>query len=331
MSIPTRIQYGVLRPPSGQTTHQTRSRPIDIVITGANGVVGTSLIKYLGEVLPAGPTRLRGLVRSRERAQSLSALAVEAVKVDYHRPDSLQGAVVGADAVVHLSGALLTHPGETLLEANVETTRAVVEASTSVGVKTFVYLSFPGANPAAKNSYLRSKGMAEEIIQGAGFSGTIFRVPMILGPGSPSLVRLCQMAVAPLVPLLGGGSVRIQPISQDNVLAAIKWAISFATQPVRVLDLVGPETLTYAELLRRVSQRLGKRPRVFRVPKAAGWLSALLAGSLVPSLGWNRSVFDVLFNEHLADPSHARAVLPFALTTVNEALDQAVPPRVEKL
>ncbi len=139
------------------------------------------------------------------------------------------------------------------------------------------------------------------------------------------------MAVAPLVPLLGGGSVRIQPISKDNVLAAIKWAVSVATKPVRVLDLVGPETLTYAELLRRVGQRLGRRPRVIYVPKAAGWLSALLAGSLVPSLGWNRSIFDVLFNEHLADLSHARAVLPFALTTVNEVLDQAVPPRVEKL
>ena len=139
------------------------------------------------------------------------------------------------------------------------------------------------------------------------------------------------MAVAPLVPLLGGGSVRIQPVSQDNVLAAIKWAISFTTQPVRVLDLVGPETLTYAELLRRVGQRLGRRPRVFRVPKAAGLLTAMLAGSLAPSLGWNRSVFDVLFNEHLADPSHARAVLPFALTMVNEVLDQAVPLRVEKL
>jgi NADH dehydrogenase len=207
----------------------------------------------------------------------------------------------------------------------------MVEAATSAGVKTFVYLSFPGANPASKNRYLCSKGIAEEIIQGAGFSGVIFRVPMILGPGSSSLVKLHQMALAPLVPLFGGGSVRIQPVSQANVLAAIKWAISFATQPLRVMDLVGPETLTYAELLRRVGQRLGRRPRVFRVPKAAGWLSALLAGGLVPSLGWNRSVFDILFNEHLADPSHTQAVLPFALTTVNEALDQAVPPQVEKL
>ena len=62
---------------------------------------------------------------------------------------------------VHLAGALLPRRGETLLQANVETTRALVEAATSAGVKTFVYLSFPGADPASPNQYLRSKGMAE--------------------------------------------------------------------------------------------------------------------------------------------------------------------------
>ena len=331
MRIPATVPFGVPRPPSGQTTQQTKSRPIDIVITGANGAVGTSLIKYLGEDLPTGPTRLRGLVRSLERARSLSSLAAEIIEVDYRHPESLRGPVMGADAVVHLAGALLPNLRETLLEANVETTRAVVEAAASAGVKTFVYLSFPGANPASKNRYLRSKGMAEEVIQRTMSSGAIFRVPMILGPGSRSLMKLRQMAVAPLVPLVGGGSVRIQPISQANVLAAIKWAISMAVQPVCVLDLVGPETLTYAELLRRVGQRLGRSPRFFRMPKTLVWLSALLAGGLAPSLGWNRSVFDVLFNEHLADPSYARAALPFALTSVNEALDQAFPPWTEKL
>jgi uncharacterized protein YbjT (DUF2867 family) len=285
--------------------------------------VGTGLIRYLGKGSPIGAVRLRALVRSLDRARPLDSLQAEVVEVDYNQQGSLRRAVRDAGAVIHLAGALFPRRGETLLEANVEATRNVVETAISSGVKTLVYLSFPGADRTSKNQYLRSKGMAEELIQQSRFSGAIFRVPMILGPESPMVQKLRQMALAPLVPLVSGGSVRIQPISQADVLAAIAWAISAAPRPVRVLDLVGPETLTYSELLRRVGQRLGKRPRVFPIPGAAVRLSALLAGGLVPRAGWNPSVFDILFNEHLADPSEAYAALPFAPTSVDKTLDQA--------
>ncbi len=226
--------------------------------------------------------------------------------------------------VVHLAGALLPRHGETLVQANVDATRALVEAAASAGVKTCVYLSFPGADPISKNQYLRTKGMAEAAIQQAGFAGAILRVPMILGRGSPAVLQLRRMARTPLLPLVGGGAVRLQPIAELDVLAAIAWAISVTPRPLHVLNLVGPETVTYAELLRRVGDRLGTRPRVLPIPKAAAWLSANLAEALVPSLGWNRSVVDILFNEHLADPAEARANLPFALTPVDAALDQAL-------
>lgn len=297
---------------------------MDIVITGANGAVGTALIRYFSEGAPLGAVHLRALVRSPAGARSLHALGAEVIIVDYRQPEALRGAVAGADVAVHLAGALLPRRGETLQQANVETTRALVEVATAAGVKTFVYLSFPGADPASPNWYLRSKGMAEAVMQQASFAGAIFRVPIILGPDSPSVVQLRQMARAPLLPLVGGGAVRIQPIAEADVLAAIAWAIAVAPMPLRVLHLVGPETLTYAELLHKVCARLQKRPRVLRIPKAAAWLSACLAGALVPTLGWNRSVFDILFHEHLADPAEARATLPLALTPVHAALDQAI-------
>ena len=44
-----------------------------------------------------------------------------------------------------------------------------------------------------------------------------------------------------------------------------------------------------------------------------------------PGSGWNPSVFDILFHEHLADPAEARATLPLTLTSVQETLDQAIP------
>jgi len=297
---------------------------MDIVITGANGDVGTALIRHLKVGEPLGAPRLRALVRSLARAGSLKPLGAELIVVDYLQPETLRGAMAGAEVIVHLAGALLPRRGETLLQANVETTRCVVEAATTAGVKTFVYLSFPGADATALNQYLGSKGMAEAIIQQAGFAGAILRVPMILGPDSPSMLQLRRMARAPVLPLVDGGAVRLQPIAQADVLAAIAWAIAVAPRPLRVLNLVGPETLTYAELLRRVCERLGTRPWVLRLPRAAVWLSACLAGALVPALGWNRSIFDILFNERLADPAEARAVLPFALTPIQAALDQAI-------
>jgi len=297
---------------------------MDIVITGANGAVGRALICYLSAGSPLGTVHLRALVRSPAETSSLHVLGAEVIIVDYRQPEALRSAVAGADVAVHLAGALLPRHGETLLQANVETTQALVEAATSTGVKTFIYLSFPDADPASPNGYLRSKGMAEAIIQQAGCAGAIFRVPMILGPDSPSVVQLRRMASAPLLPLVSGGTVRIQPIAEADVLAAMAWAIAAAPKPLRVLNLVGPETLTYAELLRRVCTRLRKQPRMLRLPKGAVWLSACFAGTLVPALGWNRSVYDILFQEHLADPAEARATLPFALTPVQETLDQAM-------
>jgi uncharacterized protein YbjT (DUF2867 family) len=297
---------------------------MDIVITGANGAVGTALIPYLSAGSPPGAMRLRALVRSSARAQSLQALGAEITVVDYRQPETLRVAVTGAEVVVHLAGALRPRRGETLVQANVEATRPLVEAAASAGVKTCVYLSFPGADPVSENQYLSSKGMAEAVIQQAGFAGAILRVPMILGPGSPAVVQLRQMARAPLLPLVGGDAVRLQPIAEADVLAAIAWAIAVAPRPLRVLNLVGPETVTYAELLRRVGDRLGTRPRLLYIPKAAARLSACLAGALVPSLGWNRSVFDILFNEHLADPDEACTALPLTLTSVHAALDHAL-------
>jgi uncharacterized protein YbjT (DUF2867 family) len=297
---------------------------MDIVITGANGAVGTALIRYLSAGAPLGAMRLRALVRSSARAQALRALGAETIVVDYRQPETLRHAVAGAEVAVHLAGALLPRRGETLRQANVEVTRAVVDAASAAGIKTCVYLSFPGADPVSKNQYLGSKGMAEAIIQQAGFAGAILRLPMILGPESPAVVQLRQMARIPLLPLVGGGVVRLQPIAEVDVLAAIAWAIAVAPRPLHVLNLVGPEMLTYGELLRRVGDRLGTRPRVLHIPRAAAWLSAYLAGALVPSLGWNRSVFDILFNEHLADSAEARATLPFALTPVHAALNQAL-------
>ena len=212
----------------------------------------------------------------------------------------------------------------------------MVTAAKGAGVVRFVYLSAPGAELFSSNEYLRTKALAESSIRRAGFETVVFRVPMVLGAGTPSARTLVHLAGKRVVPLVRGGRVRVQPVALADVTGAIQWALEAEDPPVHVLDLVGPDTLTYVELLRRAARRLGRRPLIVGVP---GWL-AQGAATLGDRLGWgwNRTLFDTLFNEHLGDahrntaafalPAYAggrpagRIAAPLAVEKVHERLHQ---------
>lgn len=300
---------------------QTGSLIIVIAVTGANGYIGASLIRHLHGVAGIRSASLRAVVRRSRAAAQARELPARLVEVDYGDPASLAAGLRGADALVHLAGALQPRRGETLYGANVATTRSVVHAARTASVRALVYVSAPGASPDSPNDYLRSKGMAEALVRELGLSGAILRVPMVLGRGSASLETLRHMARARFVPLVMGGRVRVQPVAQKDVIGAIDWAMARDAGPIVTLDLVGPDSLFYVELLRKVAERLGTRPRVLFLPKRLVESGSRLAG-WVPAVGWNWSLFDTLFNEHLADPSPAQKLLPFELTRVDALLDQ---------
>ncbi len=263
---------------------------------------------------------MRALVRGPTQAAVLDGFPVEVRQVDYGKPESLSDAVQGSAAVAHLAGALQPRRGERLHDANTATTRNVVSAARAAGVRRFVYLSAPGAELNSPNEYLRSKALAESAIRRAGFETVVFRVPMVLGAGTPSTRTLFHLAAKRVAPLVRGGRVRIQPVALADVTRAIQWALTVETAPVHVLDLMGPDTLTYVELLRRAATRMNRSPLVLGVP---GWLAeatAVVGGRL--GWGWNRTLFDTLFNEHLGDATETRALLPFPLTPVDDLLDE---------
>lgn len=283
-------------------------------------MVGVALIRRLAERAHPAVERVRALVRGPAKAAVLDGFQVEVRQVDYGDPESLADAVAGAAAVVHLAGALQPRRGERLHDANTTTTRSVVSAAKAAGVRRFVYLSAPGAELNSSNEYLRSKALAESAIRRAGFETVVFRVPMVLGAGTPSTSTLFHLAARRVVPLVRGGRVRVQPVALADVTRAIQWALTVETAPVHVLDMVGPDTLTYVELLRRAAARMDRRPLVVGVP---GWLAeatAVMGGRL--GWGWNRTLFDTLFNEHLGDATETRGLLPFPLTPVDDLLDE---------
>lgn len=301
--------------------------PIDIAITGANGAVGKALIERLGSNTAIAPVRLRALVRDLGRSANLSDLPAELIQVDYDDAESLERALDGVDCVAHLAGSLVPRAGDSLLEANLLTTKNVAEASIRGGVKSFVFLSFPGADARSDNEYLRTKGQAEDVIAENFASGAIFRVPMILGPDTPAMNQIKRLLGSSVIPLVAGGAVRIQPIYLGDVISAIEWAILNSEAPLKRMNLVGPETLYYRELLMRAGLRLGKRPRILTIPRGLGRAASSIIGRFSPSSPMSRTVFDVIFYEHLCNDEEARNTMSIPCTGVDEILDLSLPNR----
>lgn len=300
-------------------------RPIDIAITGANGAVGKALIERLGSNTAIGPVRLRALVRDLGRSANLRDLPAELVEVDYDDAESLARAVEGADFVAHLAGSLVPRAGDSLLEANLLTTKNVAEASRAQGVTSFVYLSFPGADARSENEYLRTKGRAEDVIGENFGSGAIFRVPMILGPDTPAMNQIKRLLASSVIPLVAGGAVRIQPIYLGDVISAVEWAILHPEAPLMWVNLVGPETLLYRDLLMRAGRRLGKQPRILTIPRGPARLASSIIGRLAPSSPMSRTVFDIIFYEHLCSDEETGSAISIPRTGVDEILDLSLP------
>ena len=164
-----------------------------------------SLIERYGKADQIVPTKLQGLVRRLDRADNLRSTMTEIILADYNDSASLCAAMEGADCIIHLAGALIPRPGETLLEANAQLTESIVEAAQNVEVGNIVCLSYPGADPSAKNLYLRSKGLAEKPSKTPGSVASSF------GPHDPWTGKRDNLSDSPpgdevLPPARGRGS-----------------------------------------------------------------------------------------------------------------------------
>ena len=169
--------------------------------------------------------------------------------------------------------------------------RVVSEAAARAGVRRIVYLSILGSHPDSSNACLASKGRAETILQQGKVPATVLRVPMVLGPGELAAAALRGQASAPVTFLVRGGASREQPIDHDDVVAAIRSAAADTGADHHGLDLAGPESLTHRELVLRVAQRLGRKPRIVSIPRGlvfglAALLERLLATRPSPAPCW---------------------------------------------
>jgi uncharacterized protein YbjT (DUF2867 family) len=249
-----------------------------ILVTGGTGFVGSHLIKCMRqEGIP-----VRAIVRNLDKARALKDLGVDVVKGDVSDAASLEKATIGVERVVHLVGIIQEAAGATFQGVHVDGTRNLLEAARKSGVRHFFYQSALGTRPNARSVYHQTKWAAEELVRASGISFTILRPSLIYGPGDQFTIRLSEMIrLSPVLPIIGSGKSKVQPIFIDNVVMCIVKAVTSNCCLNEIYEIGGPDQLTYEEVTVALADAMGvKRPTLhlplFFMKSMAAVLKAVL-------------------------------------------------------
>jgi uncharacterized protein YbjT (DUF2867 family) len=234
-----------------------------VLVTGGTGFVGTNLIQRMRKE----GMQVRALVRNPDRARALKDLGVDLVQGDIADKASLEKAAANVDRVVHLVGIIQESRGVTFQGVHVDGTRNLLEAAKKAGVRHFFYMSSLGTRPGAKSAYHKTKWEAEESVRASGIPFTILRPSLIFGKGDGFTTRLMQaIKLSPVLPIIGPGKSKVQPIFIDDVVSCIVKAVASDSFLNEMYEIGGPEQLTYEEVTVALAEALDRKRPVVHMP-----------------------------------------------------------------
>jgi NADH dehydrogenase len=249
-----------------------------VLVTGATGFVGPHVV----HALRARELPVRALIREPGRASRLASWGAEFVQGDVTDLTSLRAAVSGVDTVVHLV-AIIKGSRADFERVMAQGTRDLVAAAQEAGVRRFVLASALGLNERSRDAvpYFAAKWEMERAVKESGLEYVIFRPSFVFGKDGgvlPTFVRLARFA--PVTPIVGPGTRRMQPIWVEDVAEYYARAIDLPAAANRTFEIGGPDVATWNEFWDRLKRAVGARRPSVHVPFSVMRLQAALTEKL---------------------------------------------------
>jgi uncharacterized protein YbjT (DUF2867 family) len=229
-----------------------------ILVTGGTGFIGRALVRHLVEV--GQPVRL--LIRPSKQSPELpKGVPVEVAVSSLTDERGLHSAMVGVDVVYHLAGAEWRGTRASLMEVDIEGTRAVSQAAANAGVGRFFYVSHLGADRASAYPVLKAKAIAEEYIRRSGVDYTILRSAIVFGLGDGFTTGLARLLYAlPFFFLIPeDGRVLLQPLWVEDLATCLTWALDNEASRNQVYSIGGPEYMSFNQIVQMVMETIHVR------------------------------------------------------------------------
>jgi uncharacterized protein YbjT (DUF2867 family) len=227
-----------------------------VFVTGSTGFVGNHVLHTL---LDRGH-QVRALVRPGSEYKLKQPDKVEVIAGEVTESADLIQGMKGCDAAIHLVGIIRAFPSQdiTFERLHTEATANVVAAAKEAEVPRLLHMSALGAREDGSTPYLRTKFAAEELVRQSGLNYTIFRPSLIFGRGGEAIKMFGDMVKKYVVPIIGDGQYRFQPVSVTTVAQGFEKALEPETAKDQTLDVGGPDNVSFDEIMDTLARVMGK-------------------------------------------------------------------------
>ena len=254
-------------------------QPIDTLVTvyGGSGFLG----RHLVQALAGRQFRIRVAVRRPDLAGHLQPLGhvgqIHAVQANVRFPASVAAAVHDAAIVINLTGILYERGQQRFEAIQARGAGTVAAAAAHVGAR-MLHVSALGADAQSPSRYARSKAQGEAAVRAACPEAMIFRPSILFGPEDDFFNRFASMArISPVLPLIGGGRTRFQPVFVGDVASALAQAADGAGTPATTYEFGGPDVKTFKEIMEFILATIMRRRLLVPVPfTLAEWQALVL-------------------------------------------------------
>jgi uncharacterized protein YbjT (DUF2867 family) len=312
---------------AGLIQNATGNAMTTITVFGGTGFLGRRLVLRLA----AEGASVRVAVRHPDPARSALRTAglnqITLLSTDVRDRATVAAAVAGADAVVNAVSAYVEKGGVTFETVHEQGAETVAREAASAGVSRLVLISGIGADPRSGSSYVSARGRGESVVRQAFPGATIVRPGAMFGPGDALFGTLADLArLLPVLPLIGGGHTRLQPVYVEDVAEAVARILADRGTAGRTYELAGPGVYTMRELVEFTLRLIGKWRLLVPVPLVVATIQARLF-ELLPSPPLTTGQVDLLradnvvsgvlpgFQELGIEPKRVEEVVPTYIGT----------------
>jgi len=224
-----------------------------IVVTGANGTVGSALVEQLRVV----GEKVRAVVRSAENGTAAESLGAEIAVADVQDRAAFGAAVEGADALFLNTASL---PGF------VDARKAAIDIARAAGVARIVRLSALGSSPDSTMSFGRGHAELDDYLQSSGADWTVLAANGFFSNFLGMADSIRQGGI-----YINAGDGKVSQIDPRDIAAVAAVTLTQPGHGQKSYALTGPEAIGYADVAATLTRLLGRQVNYVPVDDATAY------------------------------------------------------------